>query len=136
MPRGAGFDRECHNRTSKACANPKVPGWFYDSMAKAVRVGNDKVPTSWGHSLDMARIACNESDFRTKVTNSAGTAFGLGQLTKHNIGVAQISWQHYWNGGYGHPASYYQILAMARYIQKRYGSPSAAWQHEWKYNWY
>jgi hypothetical protein len=46
-------------------------------MAKAVRVGNDKVPNSWGHSLDMARIACNESDFRTKATNSAGGVYGL-----------------------------------------------------------
>jgi hypothetical protein len=120
----------------KACSNPKVPKWFYDQLARAVRVGSDKVPNTWGHSIDLARIACNESDFRAKAVNNTGKTYGIGQMTKSNISAARVSWQNYWNGGGGKPASYYQILAMARYVQKRYGSPANAWKHEWKYNWY
>src|SRR5262245_47552527 len=74
----------------KACSNTSVPKWFYDQLGQAVRVGNDKVPTTWGHSLDLARIACNESDFRVHAVNNTGKVYGIGQMTKANISAAGV----------------------------------------------
>ncbi len=109
--------------TIAACTNPSPPSWFYTRLQEAANNTNDSVPSSWGTSLNMARIVCRESDFRPTASN--GQYYGLAQMSQTSAGAEGVSWSSYVNGTSAHPATYYQLLAALRYALDRYGTPAA-----------
>ncbi|MEC3976724.1 hypothetical protein [Amycolatopsis sp. H20-H5] len=116
------------------CTSPPTPSWFGTREQEAAGVAGDSVPDSWGSSLNIARIACFESSFSPTATN--GQYYGLGQMSQTSVGATGVSWSSYVNGSSAHPATFYQVLAMMRYVKDRYGDTTAAWNHEVDYNWY
>jgi hypothetical protein len=116
------------------CENPPTPSWFVTREGQAASVTGDAVPDSWGTSLNIQRIACYESTFNPDAVN--GQYHGLGQLNQADVADAGISWSSYLNGTSAHPATFYQVLAMMRYVKSRYGDTTTAWQHEENYGWY
>lgn len=83
----------------------------------------------WGASDINAwyTLGMKESGWRANAQNPTSTAYGIGQFL-------DSTW-----GGYGIPKTsdpQKQILAMARYIKARYGSPSKALQFHLAHNWY
>lgn len=116
------------------CTSPPTPSWFPTREAEAAGVSGDAVPDSWGDSLNIQRIACFESSFSPTATN--GQYYGLGQMNQASVSGASVSWTSYVNGTSAHPATFYQVLAMMRYVKDRYGDTTTAWNHEVTYNWY
>lgn len=83
----------------------------------------------WGPSDMQAwyNLGMKESGWNNNAQNPHSSAYGIGQFL-------DSTW-----GGYGVPKTsdaYSQVLAMARYIQSRYGSPSAALAFHNSNNWY
>jgi hypothetical protein len=82
---------------------------------------NDKELQAW-YTLGM-----KESGWRNNAQNPHSTAFGIGQFldsTWKGVGMSKTS----------DPAQ--QVLAMAKYIKNRYGSPSKALAFHISHNWY
>lgn len=117
-----------------SCTSPNTPSWFVTREAQAAQAAGDQVPDSWSDSLNIRRIACYESTFNPDAVN--GQYYGLGQLNQTNCEAEGVSWYRYRNGTADHPASYYQTLAMMRYVKDRYGDTTTAWQHEVTFGWY
>lgn len=72
-------------------------------------------------------LGMKESGWRNTAQNPTSTAYGIGQFlnsTWKTVGMAKTS------------DPYLQVLAMAKYIQQRYGSPSRALAFHLKNNWY
>ena len=116
--------------TIAACTNPSPPSWFSTRLQEAADDPNDSVPSSWGSSLNLARIVCRESDFDHTRWSGDHAHYGLGQMSTDAVAGAGISWNSYVNGSSAHPATWYQLLAALRYCKTRYGNTTAAWQHE------
>jgi hypothetical protein len=121
--------------TIEACWNPSPPGWFSTRLQEAADYPGDSVPSSWGDSLNMARIVCRESDFDHTAQN--GQYYGLGQLSPTSLAAySDFSWDSYVNGTSAHPATFYQLLGALRYAKGRYGDTTSAWQHEVDAGWW
>ncbi|MGB9376390.1 MAG: hypothetical protein WCB04_02645 [Mycobacteriales bacterium] len=120
--------------TIQQCTNPSPPSWWATRLQEAADNPNDSVPSSWGSSLNMARIVCRESDFDHTARN--GQYYGLGQMSQTSVEARGVSWDSYANGTSAHPATYYQLLAALRYCQWRYGDTTSAWQNEVNYGWW
>jgi hypothetical protein len=116
------------------CQNPAPPTWFYPRLQAAANTAGDGVPSSWGSSVNMARIVCWESSFNVNARN--GDHYGLGQMLPANIAAARVSFRCYWEGGCDRPKGYHQCLAALRYANQRYGSPAAGWQHIVNHGWW
>jgi hypothetical protein len=117
--------------TIAACWNPSPPDWFYTRLSEAASRPGDAVPSSWGDSLNMARIVCRESVFNPRADRNYPPYYGLGQLSAQSLAqYSDFSWDIYVNGTSEHPPSYYQLLAALRYAQGRYGDPWTGWQQE------
>ncbi len=126
-PAGAG--------TIAQCTNPSPPSWWSTRLQEAADYPGDDVPSSWGDSLNMARIVCRESDFNYQAQN--GQYYGLAQMSQASVAsVASFSWDSYVNGSSSHPATWYQLLAALRYAKARYGDTTAAWNHEVSAGWW
>ncbi len=72
-------------------------------------------------------LGMKESGWRNTAQNPTSTAYGIGQFlnsTWAGVGIAKTS------------DPYLQVLAMARYIKNRYGSPSRALAFHYANNWY
>jgi hypothetical protein len=72
-------------------------------------------------------LGMKESGWRNTAQNPTSTAFGIGQFlnsTWKGVGIAKTS------------DPKLQVLAMARYIKNRYGSPSRALAFHLRNNWY
>jgi len=72
-------------------------------------------------------LGMKESGWRNTAQNPTSTAYGIGQFlnsTWAGVGIAKTS------------DPYTQVLAMAKYIKNRYGSPSAALAFHLRNNWY
>ncbi|NUS72733.1 MAG: hypothetical protein HOQ05_04930 [Corynebacteriales bacterium] len=117
------------------CQDPSPPSWFNVRLKAAAETSGDGVPTSWGSSVDMARIACFESTFRTSAQN--GQYFGLTQMNRTSVENASVSWHCYTvYEGCTKPRGYHQLLAALRYADSRYGSPAKGWKHIRENNWW
>ncbi|MCW2568402.1 MAG: hypothetical protein JWN54_2499 [Mycobacterium sp.] len=116
--------------TIAACTTPSPPSWWATRLQQAADNPNDDVPSSWGTSLNLARIVCRESDFDHTKWSQNHVYYGLGQMGTPAIDGAGISWDSYVNGSSAHPATYYQLLAALRYCKTRYHNTTDAWQHE------
>lgn len=72
-------------------------------------------------------LGMKESGWRNTAQNPTSTAYGIGQFlnsTWASVGIPKTS------------DPYQQVLAMAKYIQQRYGSPSRALAFHLSHNWY
>jgi hypothetical protein len=72
-------------------------------------------------------LGMKESGWRNNAQNPNSTAFGIGQFlnsTWAGVGIPKTS------------DPYMQVMAMARYIKNRYGSPSNALRFHLSHNWY
>lgn len=101
-------------------ANPKANFKFAQDLAG--QFGWDANELSAWYTLGM-----KESGWRNTAQNPKSTAYGIGQFlnsTWKGVGIAKTSDPRL------------QVLAMARYIQKRYGSPSRALAFHKRNNWY
>ena len=117
------------------CENPSPPSWFYTRLQEAADYPDDAVPSSWGNSLNIARIVCAESSFNPDAEN--GQFYGLGQLNAASVAAySNFSWETYKHGTSANPASYYQLLAALRYCKGRYGDTTAAWEFRKAHNWW
>jgi len=124
-----------HAGTIAACTNPSPPSWFATRLQEAADYPGDSVPSSWGSSLNMARIVCRESDFRPDAQN--GQYYGLAQLNQADVAAyTGFSWNSYVNGSSSHPATWYQLLAAMRYAKAVYDDTTTAWQHEVNAGWW
>src|SRR6195952_2723323 len=104
--------------TIAACTNPSPPSWWATRLQEAADDPNDSVPSSWGTSLNIARIVCRESDFNHDAAN--GQYYGLGQLNSYDVSTyGNFSWNSYVNGTSNNPATYYQLLAALRDCKAR-----------------
>lgn len=80
----------------------------------------------WG---DLKSLWTQESGWRTTARNPSSGAYGIPQaLPASKMGPEAQ--------GSGPAAARAQILWGLRYIRDRYGSPSGAWEHEQRNNWY
>jgi hypothetical protein len=121
--------------TIAACTTPSPPSWWATRLQEAADYPGDSVPSSWGSSLNMARIVCRESDFDHTARN--GQYYGLGQLSPESLAAySGFSWDSYVNGTSDHPATWYQLLGAMRYAAGRYGDTTTAWQHEVDAGWW
>jgi hypothetical protein len=83
---------------------------------------------------DIAKIICYESTYNWHAENAG--QYGWFQMSKSLISSEGVSFGEYWSGNRSHPAGWYQCLSGERYIRARYGTPAAAWSHEYNYGWY
>lgn len=115
--------------TIAACTNPNPPSWWATRLQEAADYPDDSVPSSWGTSVNIARIVCRESDFNYQASN--GQYYGLAQMSRTSVAdYTGFSWDSYVNGSSSHPATWYQLLAALRYAKGRYGDTSSAWASE------
>lgn len=101
-------------------SNPKENFKYAQQFANQFGWGPNEL-SAW-YTLGM-----KESGWRNTAQNPTSTAYGIGQFlnsTWGGTGIAKTS----------DPSK--QVLAMARYIQKRYGSPSKALAFHISHNWY
>lgn len=84
----------------------------------------------WGSGTqwtDLNNLVMQESGWNNTAQNPTSTAYGIGQFL-------DTTWATVNGQKTSNPTT--QIKLMLQYIKQRYGSPSAAWAHEQKYNWY
>lgn len=93
------------------------------------------VATSKGWSTaeiaDWMKIIGKESGGNPKAYNSSSGAALIGQFLPMNYGKYGPG-----SNPADNPTIAQQVESMGEYIADRYGTPSAAWQHELSYGWY
>ena len=102
-------------------SNPRANFQFAQQLANQFGWNDPRQLSDW-YQLGMM-----ESGWNNTAQNPTSTAYGIGQFL-------DSTW-----GGYGVQKTsdpYQQVLAMARYIQQRYGSPANALAHEYSSHWY
>lgn len=101
-------------------SNPKANFRFAQEIAPKFGWGANEL-AAW-YTLGM-----KESGWNNNIKNKHSTAYGIGQFL-------DSTWGAYGFVKSADPA--YQVNAMATYIKRRYGSPSAALQFHLAHNWY
>lgn len=102
-------------------SNPKANFQYAQQLAGQFGWGNERELAAW-YTLGM-----KESGWNNNAQNPTSTAYGIGQFlnsTWAGVGIGKTS------------DPYTQVLAMAKYIKNRYGSPSAALSFHLSHNWY
>lgn len=120
-----------------------VPAGSILGQAKALMIGHN-----WG--LDqlgsLQKLWTQESSWNPKARNNSSGAFGIAQALGHGTqgSAADDGTNEY--GGFGlsdaqaksanSGVAYWQMVWGMNYIEQRYGTPAAAWNHEVIHNWY
>lgn len=110
-------------------ANPIAPG-IPSNPAENFKFAQQIAPQFGWNANDLNnwyRLGMQESGWKNTAQNPTSTAFGIGQFLDSTWGGVGISKTN---------DPYQQVLAMARYIKNRYGTPTAAEAHELSSHWY
>lgn len=105
----------------KVPSNPRANFQFAQQLANQFGWGSEGELGAW-YTLGM-----KESGWNNNAQNPTSTAYGVGQFlnsTWSGVGIGKTS------------DPYTQVLAMAKYIKNRYGSPSKALAFHLSHNWY